>query len=121
MQFTKQNIPMLRREIEGALYAVAQKHGIKLDLGTIRFSSDNFRTTLTAKTSTVTPQGVTVNTKLAEMIARYDLLAEKNGARLIDYDERKHKYPFIYEKDGKRWKGPLWQIQTLFGKEKVPA
>jgi len=42
MSFNKHNLINIRADIDAALKAVEQKHGMKLSLGNIRFSSDTF-------------------------------------------------------------------------------
>jgi hypothetical protein len=46
-KFNKDNLKMLRAEIEAALKPVAEQHGIKINLGNISFSASEFRTQLT--------------------------------------------------------------------------
>ena len=61
--FNKPVIRALRSEIERALKTVADKHGISLSLGTIRFSAGEFRGKLTARTYTTTASGINLFTK----------------------------------------------------------
>lgn len=47
-QFTKQNLPAVRADIDAALAAVEKKYGIKLDIGRITFYGDTFKCQMTA-------------------------------------------------------------------------
>ena len=48
--FDRQNLPGLRRDIDEALKAVADKHGITFAIGRITFSGSEFRAKMTANT-----------------------------------------------------------------------
>lgn len=43
MQFNKTNLKIIRADIDAALASVEAKHGIKFNLGNIRFSDNDFR------------------------------------------------------------------------------
>lgn len=45
--FNKQNLANIRTDVEAALAGVAEKYGAKIELGTIRFSEDEFRAKIT--------------------------------------------------------------------------
>jgi hypothetical protein len=47
-KFDKSNLGAIRADIAAALSTVEKKHGMKLDLGNIRFSANDFRATLQA-------------------------------------------------------------------------
>ena len=51
MAFDRQNLRVIRADIEQALRAVEQKHGVSFTLGSIRFSPDSFRCRLEADAS----------------------------------------------------------------------
>lgn len=60
--FNKPVIRALRSEIERALSTVADRHGISLSLGTIRFSAGEFRGKVTGRTFTTTASGINLFT-----------------------------------------------------------
>lgn len=49
-QFTKNNLPEIRADLESALLAVEKKYGIKIGLGGIKFSPDSFDVKMTVVT-----------------------------------------------------------------------
>ena len=49
-QFTKNNLPEIRADINAALEAVEKKYGIKIALGNIKFSPDSFDAKMTVVT-----------------------------------------------------------------------
>ena len=49
-QFTKNNLPEIRADLETALAAVEKKYGIKIGLGGIKFSPDSFDVKMTVVT-----------------------------------------------------------------------
>jgi len=110
--FAKSDIMRLRAEIAAALKQVGIRTGVAFDIGTIRYTAGNARMTLTAvSTDSVfvdapggAPTEVTVPQRLQWMIENHNLVRTKAGKTLVDYDPRKHKYPFIYTKLGKRYK-----------------
>ena len=121
MTFTKQNLMTIRRDLAAALDDVGVKHGIRFDLGGIRFNANDFRATLNAKTVDIST-GVAINTNLMNAIKRYNLVETKNGKTLVDYNERRFKYPFTYTDNGKRYKGTTEYVKLLFAAPaKVPA
>lgn len=46
MTFDRSNLKTIRNDIDAALAAVEKKHGIKFNLGNIRYSANDFRTKL---------------------------------------------------------------------------
>ena len=100
-KFDRVNLKDLRIELD----AVLAKFGANLefDIGNMKFSEAQVEMKLTAKVK----GAVTLDDKQLElMIKVFNLVIEKNGKRLVRYDQKKYKFPFIYEdvKTGKRFK-----------------
>lgn len=104
MTFDKQNLRQIRNDINVALAAVAAKHGIKLDIGNIRFSSDRFTTKLTATSNDVkihTPVVTSHRIKLGETMA----LINGKMFLVVDYKPNRPEYPYVGQgRKGGRWK-----------------
>lgn len=120
--FDRGNVAAIRQEINAALFEVAKRNGIKIDLGTIRFSGKEMRVKLTANTFGQTPAAPQTNANFIRMMDAFGLVAHQsvNGKTLVDYQSRNRKYPFIYadEITGKRFKCSLAQAEFYFGKGK---
>lgn len=100
-KFDRVNLKDLRAELN----AVLAKFGANLefDIGNMKFSDVQVEMKLTAKVTGAT----TLDDKQLDMMVKaFNLVIEKNGKRLVRYDQKKYKFPFIYEdtKTGKRFK-----------------
>ena len=125
----KNAVAQIRKDIDAALAAVAAKHGITFNLGTIRFNSESFRGTLTAAannptTGTVEPlefkelklRGVRMLGINESDLSKTFKSPTLGSVKLIGYHARKPKYPFIVETlGGKRYKISLMSAQSLVG------
>lgn len=110
-KFDRANLKTLRADLQSVLDTYAAKHGLEFDIGGIRFSEAEANIKLTAKV-----KGATTRTdlNLQRMITAYNLVMEKNGRKLVRYDTRKPKYPFIYEENGKMFKTTADRAKLLF-------
>ncbi len=113
MSFTKPVLKTIRNDINVALAEVAKKHGISLELGTIRFGADNFRCTLSARSTVAIGQGSLevpipqIGLKTTPVLPSAVLELKQfgidpakisgKGERIIDYTPRKPKYPVIIQ------------------------
>lgn len=101
-------------DIEQALDAVAQKHGISIKIGNTRLDMNGFKTSVEGKA-----MSDAVTTAVAVQAARaHGLDPEKVGPRgemLIDYNSRAHKMPWIIARNGKRYKTTTAHARSLFG------
>ena len=106
--FDKSNLRDLRTSIDAALNEVASKYGIKLTIGGIAFSADNFRAKLEGKCTVVTESGDTV-VKLPSHLPQTFTYNGKTW-KVVDYKPRNTKYPIIAVKindiDTRRFKLP---------------
>lgn len=100
-KFDRANLAELRTELN----AVLAKFGsnIEFDIGNMKFSDSQVEMKLTAKVKGAT---TFANRELELMMKTLNLVTEKNGKRLVRYDRKKFKFPFIYEdvKTGKMFK-----------------
>lgn len=113
--FTKQNLPQLRADIDAALAAVAAKHGIKLQTGNISFNPNEATIKLMASAEGAAEH----NLQMLRQFAKLDGInadgVGRQGEKLIDYDHKKPKYPYIFERGGKRFKCAPDQARMIFG------
>jgi hypothetical protein len=108
--FNKQNLSTLRDEINAALAVVAEKHGIKLGLGSARFmeTTCTFKLEAIANGAGTGDEGATARIdKFAEALKRYAPLYFKDlnldatyriGAtdyKIVGYNSRAREYPFL--------------------------
>lgn len=56
MKLSKGILPTIRHDIDAALAAVAAKHGLTFDMGTIRFTENSFSAKLTANVAGFKPE-----------------------------------------------------------------
>lgn len=109
--FDRKNLKALRAEME----VVLQKYGVSSNLefavGAIKFSSAEVEVKITAKI-----QGAKTfkDVMLESRVKSLGLVMEKNGARLVRYDTKKFKFPFIYEKGGKLYKTSEDSARLMF-------
>lgn len=110
-KFDRTTLKTLRSEMEAVLSKYGVDANLNIELGTMRFSDAEVEVKIKASI-----KGAVTRTdlNLQRMIAAYNLVAEKNGARLVRYDTKKPKYPFIYEKNGKMFKTTAEHAKLLF-------
>jgi hypothetical protein len=108
-QFTKQNLNEVRAEIDKALLEVGNKLGIDLSIGSIRFDSSSFRTTLSANVKEVqAPEDPALETPTTEK----GIIGRKfysNGVQftIVAWNYRRYKYPITATNPkGVRYKFP---------------
>jgi len=109
--FDRTSLKALEADLRVVLDAYAAKSGLEFNFGGIRFSEAEATIKLTTKI-----KGATTRTdlNLQRMIESYNLVMEKNGRKLVRYDTRKPKFPFIYEENGKMFKTTADRAKYLF-------
>lgn len=117
---TKTQVAAIRADLALAFASVAKKHGVDFSLGTIRFSAESMRGTLTgvargaAGTSATAPADLK-SVALATTGKRILGAAFKDSAKyrsaslgvvsIVGYNSRAHAYPFVVlTSTGKRYK-----------------
>ena len=109
-EFTKgilQNV--IRRDLVRLLDAYSEETGIEFHVGNMRFDSTTLDIKVQGRIAGVIPAGL-------KQAADYTglTLEPVNGRQLVDYKRANHKYPFIYEQDGKRYKCSTEQARFHF-------
>lgn len=107
--FDKQNLAILRKEIDAALNAVAARHGIELKIGNISFDAGRFGTKLEGKSDSNADQEQKYAINMANL---YDIDATKTYTKadgttmqIVRFDSKKRKMPWIVRaQDGKLYK-----------------
>lgn len=113
-EFTKISTAAFRAD----LTALLAKHGMETNLdfkiGTIRFSAADARMQLQVNVKGAVTKS---DRKIEDLISRYGLKeVNSQGARLVGYNSRAHRYPIQYMHNGKRYKTSLDHAKFLFAK-----
>jgi hypothetical protein len=110
--FNKKNLQVLRQELEAVLVN-AGIEGISLDLGNGRFNEAEVTFKMSAKVKGLdTPEDQFLKARLASL----GCVMQKGSKKLVGYNSRSYKYPFIYEENGKRFKAAEDFIKFHFAK-----
>ena len=119
--FTKDNLPMLRIDIDRALKEIGEKWGVSMKMGNIRFTDQSFSGKIEAALADATQGGDPREAKWAADYKRYAALYEMppnmvgkpvvfNGSEftLLGYNTRGKTYPIMARNiaDGKVYKLP---------------
>jgi len=109
--FDKKNLKVLR-EVMNAALAEAGFEGLSFEVGNAKYEQAEANFQVKVKIEGLE----TVSDKMLEAeVRRLGLVMEKEGRKLIDYKPRNHKYPFIMEDGGKRYKLSGIQARAYFG------
>ena len=112
-EFNKINIGKFREELSELL----KKHGIDgvdLNVGNIRFSPTSCKIEVNA---VIAGQPSASQNILLQVTTMHKLnMTNNQGWKLVDYKSSNWKMPFIFERDGKRFKCSLSQALIYFGK-----
>ncbi len=118
--FTKSNLNTLRRDIDAALEAVAEKHGISVNLGNARFDSTSVAWKLNLATIggdgvAKTPERTALERLYPQLVDKEVTVNGKGGRKLtgtvIGYKTRGRKYPFIVKTAAGNYKLPEYAIR----------
>lgn len=111
--FDKKNLQVLRTEINALLKAHGIE-GLEMSVGNCKFSSGDATFQLSVKIE----GAKTFNETLLEsQMAFYNLQkTASNGAVLVEYLPKNHKYPFVYAYGGKRYKCDERTARMMFAK-----
>lgn len=114
--FDKANLAVIRSELNALLAEFGKKHGIEMGVGRIKFSDFDFEAQVTAKIEGQQTFKEIQSDKNLEFVMRmHKLKADGVGNRtLISYKAANHKYPFIYEHEGWRFKCSIEQAKMYF-------
>lgn len=126
-QFDRPQALAFLKELEAVAKELADKHGVIYMPGRSTYDFNkltaklDFNVRANSATTTATMPGVasmpSVTAALVSAAKRYGMdvsIVGPEGARLVDYKPQNHKYPWIVEKRGKRWKWPTDMAQRAF-------
>lgn len=113
-KFDRSTLQNIRRDLNAVLEKYASANGMEMSLGTIKFSDGEFETKLNAKIV----GAKTMKDTLLESVMAARGLQEMGtaGRRLVGYNPRSYKYPFVYEQGGKRFKCSAESAEMYFKK-----
>lgn len=113
--FNRQNCGDVRRVLEQALQD-AGIEGVTISTSTGRFSSNEYGFKVSVQTTATSSDGYAIGSALKQAMQMHNLskMVAVDGGTLVDYHPRKHRYPFIVEKNGKRWKYSVAQAKGAF-------
>jgi len=116
--FTKQNLPIFREELQAFFKEFGAKHGITLKANTMRFEQYSVRFTVEARINGQKTRDERGEDHALELRMETNNLQfeGKNGEKLTGYSYNAQKYPFIYTKNGKQYKCGHEYARLLFGK-----
>lgn len=110
--FTPTKLKVLRAAMQKALEE-AGIEDITFEIGNCRYDDGEATFKVAAKLDGVKSRK---DVALEKQMKIYGLKEEgRDGAKLVSYNSRSYKYPFVYEKGGKRWKCGSDQAKYLFG------
>lgn len=109
--FDRNNLKALRTEMEAVLAKYGVSANLEFTVGSMKFSQNDVEIKVSAK---VKGAKTFTDVILESRVKALGLVLEKNGARLVRYDTKKHKFPFIYEMGGKLYKTSEDRARLMF-------
>lgn len=110
--FDKATLRALRSEMQAVLDKYGKKAGIEMEVGNMRFSEAEVDIKVKAK---IVGAKTRTDTQLETMASMLGLkMINKSGDRLVEFKSRSPKYPFVFERSGKRYKCSETQAKMLF-------
>lgn len=122
-QFTDGNLDEMREAIERALEPIANTYGIKFDLGNIKYSTLNFKASLTVSVIDTrgivrTPGSTRLESEYPEHYLQSITLKNGTAATVIEFKSRAGRYPFIAQTlSGSRYKMSRRQLMNNANRE----
>lgn len=103
---SKSEVRALSAQMEAALKAMAKAAGMNISISCAGGTLSGGEVTLKFKIKSTDESGKTLPNGMLKTYANmYGLSLEQVGSRkLVDYNPRAHKTPFIYEMSGKRYR-----------------
>ena len=113
-KFDKVTLQKMRKELNDVLAKYAASEGLEISIGNIKFSDNDFEAKLNCK---IAGKKTLVDAMLESVMKSYSLSENGiGGRRLVSYNSRNYRYPFIYEQGGKRFKCSIEQAEAYFKK-----
>lgn len=110
-KFDRKNLQALRAEMEVVLAKYGVDSNLQFEVGSMKFSESEVQIKVSAKVKGAKTFSDAV---LESRVKALGLVMEKNGCKLVRYDSKKYKMPFIYEKGGKLYKTSEDHAKFLF-------
>lgn len=110
-KFDRKNLVALRAEMEAVLAKYGVDSNLQFEVGQMKFSDSEVQIKVSAKVKGAKTFNDVV---LESRVKALGLVMEKNGCKLVRYDSKKYKMPFIYEKGGKLFKTSEDHAKFLF-------
>ena len=113
--FDRSSAMALRKELESVLEKYGAESNLEFVFGNTTYSAGAVELKVSVKIAGgVTLKEEKIEKALSMMMQMYNLQQLKNGRKLVGYDTRKPKFPFIYEENGKRFKTSSDHAKVLF-------
>jgi len=109
--FDRKNLLALRTEMEAVLAKYGIDSNLEFTVGSMKFAAAEVEIKVSAK---IKGARTLKDSLLEARVKTLGLVMEKNGARLVRYDTKKYKMPYIYEKGGKLFKTTEEHAKILF-------
>lgn len=94
-EFNRTNLRQIRQDLEEALKSVALAHGITIDTGNIRFSSDRFTVKIEARTANRPIESITSNPVLSGGVVIGAKFRVQGTTYTLDgFKPNRPKYPY---------------------------
>lgn len=108
--FNKVTCQKLRAELNAILASYGAHEGITFEIGNMRFSPTEVR--ITSMSARIVGAPKREEKALEHQFAIHGLREVNNrGDRLVEYNRRRYAYPFIFVRNGKRYKCSLAQAK----------
>jgi len=116
-EFNRDNLKMIRRQLEVLLGAFGEEHGLEINLKNFVFEQHSFRVPMHVKIKGSVTLEEHYNQDMLHVVMKEQGLQfdGMNGEKLVDYMPNRPKYPFIYTKRGNKYKCPLSRAKVIFG------
>lgn len=118
--FDRTNLKIFRQEIEMALKEITEKYGIQFEVGSIKFSSNEFSTKLTANLGEKKSKADTYEQNWLKYAKWYGMNPEDLGKtfsargktfKIVGLDPKQRKNNIMLESNGKGFKAPAEMVK----------
>jgi hypothetical protein len=112
LNFDRKNLNTLRAEMDALLKKYGVESNLEFTIGNMRFSDTEVDIKVKAKISGAPSRS---EQALGPIMRQYDFKQiGRDGRKLVEYKKRNHKYPFIFEYTGKRFKCSYEKAKMYF-------
>lgn len=111
-KFDRATLKALRAEMQEVLEKYGVKSNLEIEVGNMKFSEAEVEIKVKAKVKGAKSRA---DSQLEMYAKMFGLKIENNkGDRLVEFKSRNTKYPFIFERGGKRYKCSEMQAKIMF-------